>query len=99
VFESEADRLALIKAVGGEKFSTGYTEDLWGIFDHEFSESPTGQLIVETRKPMITCRTSDVALHGLIKDSAIERIKDGAKYFARRFEPDGTGMTMIAFTS
>jgi hypothetical protein len=39
-----------------------------------------------------------VALHGLIKDSAIERLRDGAKYFARRFEPDGTGMTMIAFT-
>jgi len=96
VFESEADRLASIKALGGEPFDTGNAEKLWAIFDREYLEAQIGLQSVANRKPMFLCRSSDVAAHALVKDSsAVTRDSDGSKFFCLKFEPDGTGMTLV----
>jgi hypothetical protein len=98
VLESEADRLAMVQAVG-EPFSTSRPEKLWLIFDREFIEQTVGNFRNEGRRPIGFCRSSDVALHELVKDSALTRDSDGAKYFVKRFEPDGTGMTLLVLSS
>jgi hypothetical protein len=95
VLESEADRLASIKALGGEPFSTGHADKLIAIFDREYLESDLGVHSVANRRPVLTCRTSDLALHSLVKDSPVTRDADGSKFFCLKFEPDGTGMTMV----
>lgn len=96
MFESDADRLALIKSVGGEQFSTGYTEPLWAIFDRESIDSEGSFVPVKNRKPMLTCRESDVELHGLVSKSVVERLSDGSKWTVREFEPDGVGMVLVS---
>jgi len=95
MFESEADRLASIKALGGEPFSTGLAEKLIGIFDRPSVDS-FGQVIpVKSRKPELLVRDSDLALHALVKQSKITRDADGSAYYCKDFDPDGTGMTVI----
>lgn len=96
MLESEADRLAMIQAVG-EAFSTVCPEKLWLVFDRAFIEQALGNFTVEGNKPVALGRTSDVALHELVKDTVITRDSDGAKYTVRRFEPDGTGMSLVVF--
>lgn len=95
MIESEADRLASIKALGGEPFSTGNAEKLYAVFDREYLESDLSSHSVANRKPMLTCRTSDVAAHSLVKDSKVVRDSDGSAFFCSKFEPDGTGMTLV----
>jgi hypothetical protein len=92
--ESDEDRLSLLDDFG-EDFDTGYTASLRGIFDRDYAEGIAGAHAVESRRPMIECRTSDVALHGLVKDSVIRRVADDTTFLAKHFEPDGTGMTVI----
>jgi hypothetical protein len=96
VIESEADRLAMIQAVG-EPFSTAKAEKLWLIFDRDFIEQQLGPLSNEGRRPMGLARTSDVALHELVKESKVTRDLDGEDYFVKRLEADGTGMTLLVF--
>lgn len=98
MFETDADRLAMIQAVG-EQFDTGKAVKLSLIFDREFIEQSLGVLTNEGRKPLGLARTSDVALHELVKDSVITRDSDGAKYAVKRFEPDGTGMTLLVLSA
>jgi hypothetical protein len=93
--ETDATRLAMIKAVGGEPFDAGQPDSLWGVFNRAYAEGIAGAHAVESRRPMIECRTSDVALHGLVKDSVIRRVADDTTFLAKHFEPDGTGMTVI----
>lgn len=93
--ESEADRLALIKGVGGEQFDTGRTEMLWGIFDREYYDAVAGVQTIESRRPVITCRSSDVEAHELIKKSVIRRVADDQTFVVKRLEPDGVGMTIL----
>lgn len=93
--ETDADRLGMIQGVGGEEFDTGYPEKLWGVFGNAFLAAEAGAHSAEVRRPVIECRTSDVALHGLVKRASITRDADGAQYVVDRFEPDGTGMTTI----
>jgi hypothetical protein len=95
VFESEADRLEMIRAVGGELFSTSNPEKLLAIFDREYLESDLGTLSATNRRPMLTCRSSDVAAHSLVKTSRVVRDSDGSTWFCDKFEPDGTGMTLV----
>jgi hypothetical protein len=98
MFESDADRLAIVRAVG-EPFSTSRPEKLWLIFDREFIEQTLGNLRNETGKPVALGRTSDMALHELVKESPITRDSDGMKYFVKRIEPDGTGMTLLLLSA
>ena len=93
--DSEADRLAMVQAVGGEPFDTGHAEPLMAIFDRPSIDS-LGQLIpVKNRRPEIHCLESDAELHELVKQSVVTRLADGATYVVRDFDPDGTGMTVI----
>lgn len=94
MLESEADRLAMIQAVG-EPFTTSRPEKLWLIFDREFIEEVMGNIPVIGRKPVALGRTSDVASHELVKQSVLTRDADGSKFAVRDFHPDGTGMTLL----
>lgn len=85
----------MIKSAGGEEFDTGAAQHLWAVFDRAFLEQPVGSQTVETRKPMLTCRTSDVAAHSLVKQSVIRRVADDKSYRVVRFEDDGTGVTVV----
>ena len=95
MLESEADRLASIKALDGEPFSTGHAEKLIGIFDRPSVDSFGQVIAVKNRKPELLVRDSDLALHGLVKQSQITRDADGKSYSVRDLEPDGTGMTVV----
>ena len=96
MLESDADRLASIKALGGKAFSTGNAEKLIGILERPSVDS-FGQVIpVKNRKPELFVRESDVALHGLVKQSAIVDDEDGKTYVVRDIDPDGTGAVVIS---
>jgi hypothetical protein len=90
--ESDADRLASIKSLGGQivRHADG---EFWAIFEspyHEsaFSDGPS----VETRQPMLTAaRTCDVDV--LSKDTVLHVA--GMQYLFKRHEPDGTGMSTV----
>ncbi len=86
--ETEADRLASIKALGGQLVAAG-PEQFWAIFDREFVEA----LDTETRVPALTARTSDAERYAKAKGTAITVGSDS--YTVRRHEPDGTGMSVI----
>lgn len=98
MIESDADRLALIQAVG-EQFDTGKPARMWAIFDEAYLESDLDRFTVANREPMLTCRTSDVAAHELVKQSKVTRVSDGSEYYVKDFEPDGTGMTVVRLAS
>lgn len=88
MIESDADRLASIKALGGllVRHPGG---SFWGLFDREFSLSVDGA--IESRQPAINARTCDV------KDMAKDTVftVDGEDFRLKRSEPDGTGMTLL----
>lgn len=94
MFESEADRLALVRGVGGEEFDTGHGM-LWGIFDREYRDSVAGAFVVESSEPVIRCRTSEVVAHELIKKSVVRRVADDTTFVVKRLEHDGLGMTVV----
>jgi hypothetical protein len=94
MFESDADRLAMIRAVG-EQFDTGKPTRMWAVFDEAYLESDLDRFTVANREPMLQVRTSDVALHELVKASKLTRVSDGSDYFVKDLEPDGTGMTLV----
>lgn len=96
MFESDADRLAMIQAVG-EQFDTGKPTKLWGVFDNAYLASDLERFSVANAEPMIQVRTSDVALHELVKQSRLIAA-DGTEYFVKTLEPDGTGMTVLRFS-
>jgi hypothetical protein len=95
MMESEADRLASIKALGGEPFSTGHAEKLIGIFDRPTVDSFGQVIAVKNRKPELQVRESDVSKHGLVKQSVLTRDSDGSTWTVRDLDPDGTGMTVV----
>lgn len=93
MIESDADRLALIQAVG-EQFDTGKPTRMWAIFDEAYLETDLDRFAVANREPMLHVRTSDLSAHELVKQSKVTR-SDGSDYFVKDFEPDGTGMTLV----
>jgi hypothetical protein len=84
----------MIQAVG-EELDTWKPTRMWAIFDRAYEESVLNELVVSNRRPLIYCRTSDVIIHELVKDSRIERVDDGSVWFVKDFEDDGTGVTVI----
>lgn len=86
----------MLKSLGGEPFSTGLPEKLWGIFDREYESSDVGGYVVANRRTVLQCRESDVELHQLVVNTVIVRDKDG-KSFAIKTHPehDGTGMSVL----
>jgi hypothetical protein len=85
----------MLKAVGGEEFDSGYTENLWGVFDREHALAFAGEHTSSIKRVTLQCRSSDVAAHSLVKDSVLRRVSDDASYRIRELEPDGTGMTVL----
>lgn len=95
MFESDADRLALIKSLGGQlvRYAGG---EFWAIFDREYYEAGFGDgPAVESSQPALTARTSDVK--NLLKDTPLDITVDGQveTYFVKRHQPDGTGMSVV----
>lgn len=90
--ETDADRLAMIKSLGGQlvRYETG---QFWAIFDNAYESVIDG--MVESRGPALTARSSDV--QGLTKDAVMTVA--GVDYRIRRFEHDGTGMTVLPLKS
>lgn len=87
MFETDADRLAMIKSLGGQLIRHNEGE-FWAIFDREFVLLVEG---VESRQPVLTARTSDVA--ALPKEVVLDVCS--AEYRIKRHEPDGTGMSLV----
>ncbi len=91
MLDSDADRLEIIKSLGGQLLPVSGGE-FWAIFDRDFSEVLGGPS-VETRQPFLECRTSDVLALGL--DKEIDISVGNLPYRVRRHEPDGTGMSRL----
>lgn len=80
MLESDADRLASIRAVGGAlRFINGV--EVWAIFDDSPLEALTSPG-VEGRSVTLTCRSSDTP--GVMKDQAVEI--DSDPYRIKRVE-------------
>lgn len=93
--DSDADRLALIKGLGGQlvRHDSG---QFWAIFDNGFSAVDVGDTEVEAASPSLTARTSDV--ESLSKETPLT-FRDFAgrevTYVFTRHEPDGSGLSRI----
>jgi len=88
MFESDADRLAMIQGLGGQLVLSPDGE-FWAVFERPSALSLDGS--VETRQPVLIARTADV--EALTKDTPLSI---GTEEFRiKRLEPDGTGMTTI----
>jgi hypothetical protein len=90
MFESDADRLAMIRALGGVVISTSY-----GTCDALFENAyvGVGDMPVESTSPQLTVRSSDVDKFRLA--AGLEVTVDGEAYIIRSVQPDGTGMTIL----
>lgn len=90
--ESDADRLAEIQALGGQRvFIRG--AEFWALFDRQYQSVALGQLEIESRSPALTCRTSDVERLALVKDDPIDGLPE--PFRVKAHEPDGTGMSVV----
>lgn len=81
VFEWEAD---------GEP----QTKSLKGIFDDSFTDAQTGETILDTTQPRVTCIASDAAV---VPREATTTIR-GKLYSVTQVQPDGTGCAVIQLT-
>jgi len=87
--ETEADRRALLMALGGKTYLTA-VGPLLAIFDNDFLESSN----TESRMPVLTCTTEDANQVTADKKGTPITV-EGKSYRIRRHEPDGTGMSRI----
>lgn len=83
--ESDADRLALLQAVGEPIVLDGAS--VWSVFGNAYIES----LDVSGSQPVATCRTSDVT--AVTRASTV--VHAGITYRVAVIQPDGTGMTQL----
>lgn len=92
---SDETWLAAINMVGGEDFDTGYPAFLRGVFIEEFEAVTLGEFQVESMTKAIEIRTSDIAVHQLVKQSTIRRVADDQQYSIRRLQRGDGGMTFV----
>lgn len=86
--ESDADRLAMLQALGGRLIFLGDSK-VCAVFENGFFETTPG---VESRQPYLLCRTSDLP-PAFQKETDVDV---GAEHFrVKRLEDDGTGLTRI----
>jgi hypothetical protein len=88
MIESDADRLAAIKSLGGQLISHD-SGSFVAIFENDFVSVVEG--MVESRGPALTALSSDVK--DLPKDTVLT-IGD-VEYRIKRLEHDGSGMTVL----
>lgn len=67
------------------------SKSLKGIFDDSFTDAATGETVLDTTQPRVTCLASDAAT---IPREAITTIR-GKAYSVTQVQPDGTGMAII----
>lgn len=90
MLENDADRLAMIRSLGGVLVSHPAGE-FWGIFDGAYQSVQSSGLDVESIGPAIEARTVDVA--ALAKDTVLTLA--AGQWRIKSQEPDGTGMTVL----
>lgn len=89
MFESDADRLAMLRGLGGVSVD-GPRGQFVGLYENEFVQVDA---LVDSSSPRLTARTMDVASAGVSIGSLL---RVGPDVFAvRSVQPDGTGMTAI----
>jgi hypothetical protein len=81
--ETDADRLEAIKAVGGVSVLSDLPT-FWAIFDHQYDGVSMGDLDVESRSPVLACRSSDTA--DLVKGTDLN--VQGGNFRVLRIERD-----------
>ena len=92
MIESDADRLASIKALGGLRALID-TGDIWGIFDNAAARTSFDDSVTVTAGPQFECRSSDVSVLKIQKGTTLTIEK--MDYRVLRSLPDGTGMTIL----
>lgn len=90
MLENDADRLAMIRSLGGLLVSHPAGE-FWGIFDGAYQRVQLSGLDIESIGPAIEARTMDVA--ALTKDTVLTLA--AGQWRIKSQEPDGTGMTVL----
>lgn len=91
MFESDADRLASIKALGGELAQVN-ERDVFVIFTDEHVPLQFGTFTVDGDSPQILGRKADL---GVLDDNTLI-VVHGAEYRIAGVEPDGVdGMTVV----
>ena len=96
MIESDADRLALIRALGGQLvcFDGG---QFWAVFDNPSRDSSLSDLDIEGASPSLTALTSDV--ESLRKDTALtftDYAGRSVSFLIEKHEPDGSGMSRLS---
>lgn len=92
MFESDADRLEMIKSLGGQLIECE-AGNFWAVFDAEFAEVLSDPSVETTSPALSAARTSDVLALGINANTDV-RVA-GAPYRVRRHQPDGTGMSVL----
>jgi hypothetical protein len=67
------------------------SKSLKGIFDDSFVDAATGETVLDTTQPRVTCLAEDALT---IPREAVTTIR-GKAYSVTKIQPDGTGMAII----
>ena len=91
MYESDADRLESLRAVGAEtvEFDGGKFD---GVFDLAYIEIDAMDTSVDSRQPLLVARTSDVER---IPKGAILSLRGNKRFRIVRHEPDGVGISRL----
>lgn len=92
MLESDADRLASIKGLGGQLVRSGEGE-FWAIFDEEYSPALQDGSIDSTF-PALTCRSSDLTLLGIRRGAEI-KVLEGDFKVLRQEKGDAPGWSIV----
>jgi hypothetical protein len=90
MFESDADREAMLRALGGVSFAAPLGLFV-GLLDRDYVG--VGDVPVESEAIRITARSSDVERLRVSEGSAL--VADSGTYIVRGVQPDGLGMTVL----
>lgn len=88
MIESDSDRLSILTALGAVPVSSS-AGVFHAVFEREFAE----ELGVEGKRPILTCRSSDVTRCQIKKGSRVDI--EAQSFAVRRIEPDGSGMSVL----
>ena len=92
MFESDADRESIIKALGGVRVSTSRGE-FDALMDEGFAEAQFDPTNAEGTQPFLVCRVTD--LDRLKVSKGIVLMLGTRALKVVRLEPDGTGMVRV----
>lgn len=89
-YESDADRLAMLVALGGVRVSAP-GGSFHGVLEVDYEA--VGEVGVESTSPRLTVRSSDMERCRVYLGAALHIGQD--VYQVRSVQPDGTGMTVL----